>query len=271
MAGKDVVMQRNNFMGGLVGRSKVSAIAVAAVAILSAMIGPNQGLAASNVPAKASVKEGLTRYLCTQAKRRDGFDWTYEDIGPAKLGGKYYGIGDPKIIPPPPGASVRQVVKILQPQLPRDRIWQDAANRRILHLAVKRLLAWKGYPMGRKVTAVGTMSIRQLMSRVVSKVAPHISLYSGVAIAMGTIPPTNPPLKVLEFPLKIDQKNVSIRHLLTDGWPYAGHGNGHGHGEIWFAEAFEVGHYGRFKRLVQISVDVAPLAWRKRHKNLFTN
>ncbi len=214
-------------------------------------------------------KEGLTRYLYAQAKRRDGFDWTDEDIGPAKLGGKYYGYGDLKIIPPPPGASVRQVVKILRPQLPRLRIWQDAANRNVIHFANRRLLAWKGYPMGRKVTAVGTMSIRQVMARVVSKVAPGIKLYSGIAIALTTEPgELETPL---EFPLKIDQKNVSIRHLFTDGWPYAGHGHGHRHGVIWDVEAFEVGHYGRFKRLVQISVDVAPLAWRKRHKNLFTN
>ncbi|MGC8561377.1 MAG: hypothetical protein ACP5O1_11945 [Phycisphaerae bacterium] len=243
----------------------LAAAAVLAVAFLAAL-GMHSAPALPQAPAGALGKEGLTRYLYTQAKRRDGFDWTMEDILPARPHGAYRGIGDPRVVPPPPGAPVRQVVRILRPQLPNMRVWQDAVDRDVVHFALKRLLAWKGYPLGLKVTAMGRMSIRQLMARVVAKVAQHIQLQSGIlsGSGVGLIGSVYVRQAPLNFPLQIHQRNVTIRRLLTAGWPYATHGNGHWHGELWGAWAYQHGRDGRFKRTMDIILNFPPSAWSER-------
>lgn len=214
---------------------------------------------AAPAPTPAHREEGLTRYLYSQSKRPDGFDWTCEDILPARKGGKYFGMGDPKIVPPPANASVPQVVRLLRPQLRRIRVWQDAANKGVIHFAMRRLLAWKDYPLKKKVTAVGTMSIRQLMQRVVAKVAPGVKLYDGIPYVgvVGEGIPGAP----LRMPLRLDVRNISIRRLFTGGWSYAIPGNRRGHGQIWEADASEFGPHGRFRRTVQLTICAPPEAW----------
>ena len=249
--------------------SWASLAAASATTLAAALAGACRGAGPTRAAPgrhKLAARESLTRYLYAQAKRRDGFDWTTEDVLPARLHGIYHGIGDPKIIPPPPGSPLSVVVRLLRPQLPGARVWRDAANRDVIHFVLVRLLAWKKYPMSRKVTVVGKMSIRQLMARVVAKVAPHIQLQSGILSGSGvgltgSVYVRQAPLN---FPLQIHQRNVTIRRLLTAGWVYATHGDGHWHGELWDAWAYQHGRDGRFKRTMDIILNFPPSAWAER-------
>lgn len=208
-------------------------VTIFAIAIGSAS--PSR-LRADSKPAVGK-KTLLFYYLCDQKK----FHWTWEDIYRPGRRDFSYGMGSMRVIPPPANAAIGQIVRFLQPQLPNVKIWQDAVNKSVVHLANRRVLHWSKYPLNKKLTFHGTMSFLELEKRVLKFLIPSTHFiysvyqpgtYGGDGVASDVTP--------LEVATRFNVKGDSLRRFLTTGMRY--HGGNAGDLELWQADVYVTGN-----------------------------
>ncbi len=223
--------------------------AAAAAAAILVLAGPH-GLRAR--PARAGGRKvSLYFYVCGQSL----FKWTWEDVRrPGERG--LSGMDKLPVVAPPAGSTVGQALRFLRPQVPGVRIWRDAANRQVVHFEDRRLLAWAKYPLDKKLTFHGTMSILQLDASVLRRLLPQTDFYYGCEYPPGlTSIPMVPHLRLLKIITHFNVRAVSLRRFLTDGMPYRG-GPYKGR-ELWEAETYE-DRTGKFTGRVDVFVTATP-------------
>lgn len=159
----------------------------------------------------------LPDYLGEVHVRRE-FHYTLEDIVPQ---GKapYKGLANLRLPMPTGKLTLHQMVRSLHARFPELRIWRDRTSRRIVHIAMAVAVAWKANPLDEKLTFHGTMSIKEVESRVIKKLAPKAHFYYTISGPHSI--PYFPNLKPLKVKHRFEIKNMTLRQFLTTGLAYS--------------------------------------------------
>lgn len=226
-------------------------VVLAAAALLVGPFQPSRARPALPPAARGRAAIPLIEYLGQQARKSTGFRYTIEDVLPPR-GGKYSGI-EVDVVPPPPGATPRRAARLLQAQMPNARVWVDPASPNVVHFADRRLLAWRGYPLDKKLTFSGMMTIAHVEGVVIPRLVPGVRFYNMLARGSAVPIPYTPSGRQLQTPIRFHVKQTTMRAFLTRGLAYH-----HVYsGELWEASATEAPH-GRFKRSVDIVIIAVP-------------
>lgn len=151
-----------------------------------------------------------------QASAEFHCDFINEDV----VGDGNWGVGGLRVPPLPAGTTGKGLVPFLAKNLPGYKVWRDRENRSVVHIADRRVLAWKNNPLNKKMTIKGTMSISYLQSHLFAKEFPQVRFYDMPFRRVNTIPYL-PRLRAFKAPIKFDERNVTLRRFLTTGIPYS--------------------------------------------------
>lgn len=122
-------------------------------------------------------------------------------------------------VPPlPAGITAKGLVPFLAKNLSGYKVWRDRANRSIIHIVDRRVLAWKSNPLSKKLTIKGTKSIAYLQSHIFAKDFPQVHFYDTPFHRVNTIPYL-PNLRAFRAPITFDIKDMTLRRFLTTGLP----------------------------------------------------
>ena len=139
------------------------------------------------------------------------------------VGGGHWGLGSAKVPPLPAGVTdLTNLVRFLGENLKKYAVWRDRVNQSVIHVADKRVVAWKNNPLSEKFTFQGVMSLIELERQVLAKAFPMVHFYNEGYHPGGHPIPYLPKYRAFKAPLHFDVKGLTLRRFLTTGIPYSG-------------------------------------------------
>ncbi len=199
---------------------KISLYSAAALLMIG---GVSWGAGRKMPPAPPPLFEGIR--FCEHLRRE--CQLTVEDAVARAVAGRHrpwrYYAESVKIPLPKGKLGPEALVRYLRAQMPtRWQIWRDRHQKNVVHVALKRLLAWKKNPLNARLTIKGVYTIRQIETKFIKKICPGISIINLVPSLPGTGGnPMAPDYGIIDTPLRLDVKKMRLRRFLTNGFGYA--------------------------------------------------
>jgi hypothetical protein len=180
-------------------------------------------------------KRTLLGFVMMTEGQRLGCVFTVERIGVRPDAKKSGGIADAEVPLPPRGLTVGGLIKFIRKHAPRYTVWRDSASKSVIHVALTRLLRWKGNPLNRRLTFVGVATIGHLESVFLRRKFPAVRFHNLLPPSDPGVFPVDPDPAIIHKPFRFDVRNVTLRSFLTSGLAYHFGGRGFGGGQLWTA------------------------------------
>jgi hypothetical protein len=135
--------------------------------------------------------------------------------------GKHGGyVGEPPALPH--GVrTISALVRWLRSKLPTSTVWRDKLDNRVIHVVYTKALRWKANPLNQRLTFHGTMSLKQVVTRILTKRFPRIGVECLGDQRSGLFPYfPGSRLRAYGDPLRFDVKAMTFRRFLTTGLVY---------------------------------------------------
>ena len=154
--------------------------------------------------------------------------------------------------------TIPALVKWLRASLPQCTVWRDKADNHIIHVVYTKALKWKANPVNERLTFRGTMSLNQVVSRILHRRFPQVSVACLGDKRNGILPGSavsRADERAYNTPHRFDVKGVTLRQFLTTGVPY-NMASPHPPVVLWDASYFL--RHGKFTGRVDIIISGVP-------------